>query len=237
MHERATLGGVKVVPIEEYNRLYTTRYEISEKTLAMVLLKADNRKVEKNGVRINNFFYLHPDLAYYKKQYVEVRYSEDDYTRCFVIPPPTDAIPNPDIIEAQAVVAGGALRPNKETMAMVAHQRKHESKIRREHQFLTQSIIRGESVEDRVAAQLEPEVEEEFQVAVAVGERATGSGSTQPPARVHLVGRLDRRRVGPQRIQPVTVDQVKAVEVDESIFEEEETASMGVKLWEDEDDS
>jgi hypothetical protein len=237
VHERVTLGGAKVVPIEEHERLYTTRYEISETTLALLLMKVKSCKVEKNGVRMNGFSYLHPDLAYYKKQYVEVRYSEDDYTRCFVIPPPTNAIPNPQIIEAQAVIAGSILKPNKQSQAMVAQQRKHEEKIKREHSLLTHSIIRGESTEDRVVAQLEPEVEEVSQVALAVGSNATGSGFTPiPPARVHLVGRLDRRHVRSQTIRPVTVDQVKETQVDESIFEAPETASAGVKLWEDDDE-
>lgn len=239
-----------MVPIEEYNRLYTTRYEISEKTLALILMKAQQRMVEKNGVRVNGFSYIHPDLAYYKKQNVEVRYSESDYTRCFIIPPPTEAIPNPAIIEAEAVIAGGALHPNKQSMALVAQQRRHEDKIKREHSLLTHSMIRGESVEDRVAAQLEPD-EEWASEAVAVaggggGGSAFGGGraaSSPPsdglssPARVHQLTRLDRLRItAPRASQLVTVDQVRDTATDESIFEElEEPASGGVRLWDDEE--
>lgn len=234
VHERSTLGGARVVPMEEYRRLYTTRYEISESTLALLLMKAEQRMVKKNGVRMFNFSYLHPDLAYYKGQNVEVRYSEDDYSRCFIIPPPTDAIPNPNIIEAQAVIAGTIRRPNKQTQMLISTQKKHEAKIIREVQLINYSMIRGESVEDRVAAQLEPEVEEEAQVAIAVGAEAAGSGFAPPPARVHLVGRLDRKRVGgPKAIRPVTVDQVKDTPVDDSIFEE--PSSGVVKMWEDDE--
>jgi hypothetical protein len=234
-HERSTLLGAKVVPIEEYQRLYTTHYTISEHTLALLLMKAEQRLVRKNGVSLfqQGFSYLHPDLAYYKGQYVEVRFSEDDYSRVFIVPPPTEAIPNPKIIEAHLVTRGGVLHPNKQTLAMISHQRKHEEKIIREHSLLTHSMIRGESAEDRVAAQFEPEVEE-AEVAIAVGGGASGAGFSQPPARVHLVGRLDRLSKGRGAIRPVTVDQVANTQTDESIFEA--PASGGVRMWDDEEE-
>ncbi len=237
-HERTTLMGATVVPLEEYQRLYTTHYTISERTLAMLLMKAEQRMVRKNGVSLfqQGFSYLHPDLAHYKGKgiYVEVRYSEDDYSHVWIIPPPTDAIPNPDMIKAELVTRGGVLRPNKETLAMVSHQRKHEERVIREAQLINQSMIRGESIEDRVAAQFEPEVEE-AQIAVAGG---AGVGfSSGPSARVHQLHRFDRKRSGGQQaIRPASVDQVASTQTDESIFEVEDPASGGVRMFEEDED-
>jgi len=252
VHERTTLGGAKVVPIEEYQRLYTTHYEISEQTLALVLMKAEKRIPRKNGVSINGFEYLHEQLAYYKGLEVEVRYSDDDFRRVFIVPPPTDAIPNPDIIEAEAVIRGGVLKPNRETQKQVARQRNFEEKVRRDHNFITQSIIRGESVQDRVAAQIEPEEEVEFRIAVSGGDgrgrvfEGTHASSdltstSGGPARVHQLTRLDRKHVGRAAIRPVTVDEVVETEVDESIFEElfdaERVNGNGkVRMWDAEEE-
>jgi hypothetical protein len=262
-HERTTLMGASVVPIEEYQRLYTTHYTISEQTLAMLLMKAEQRMVRKNGVSLfqHGFSYLHPDLAPYKGKgiYVEVRYSEDDYSHVWIIPPPTHDIPNPAMIRAELVTRGGVLKPNKETLAMVSRQRKHEERVIREHSFINQSIIRGESVEDRIAAEIEPEEERVFEaVAVAGGGGSDGGGQgralstsldghsspARPPgegpshrASVHQLHRFDGKRLGGHKaIRPVTVDQVRDTETDESIFEVEEPASGAVRMWDDEED-
>jgi hypothetical protein len=251
VHERTTLGGAKVVPIEEYQRLYTTRYEISENTLALVLMKAEKRIPRKNGVSINGFEYLHTQLAYYKGLEVEVRYSDDDYKHVFIVPPPTDAIPHPDIIEAEAVIRGGVLNPNRETQKQIARQTKFEAKVRRDHELITQSMIRGESVQDRVAAQIEPEEEVEVRIAVSGGDgrgRVCESPHASPdlappfggPARVHQLTRLDRKRVGRAAIRPVTVNQVAEMEVDEDLFDAGEIFEQGEKgkvmMWEPEED-
>jgi hypothetical protein len=246
VHERTTLGGAKVVPIEEYHRLYTTRYEISDNTLALVLMKAEMRTVRKNGVAINGFDYLHTQLAYYKGLEVEVRYSDDDYKRVFIIPPPTDAIPHPDIIEVEALIRGGVVNPNRESQKKVARQKNFEAKVRRDHEYITQSMIRGESVQDRVAAQIEPEEEVEVRIAVSGGEGRMASpylaSPSGGPARVHQFTRLDRKRVGAAAIRPVTVDQVAEIEIDEDVFDEEIEqgerikGNVKVKMWEDDED-
>jgi hypothetical protein len=136
----------------------------------------------------------------------------------------------------------------------------HERKVINEFQLLNQSLIRGETVEDRVAQMIEPEEEQVLEaVAAAGGGGAFGgqgravptadslSSSAREPgeangsshrASVHLMNRLDRRRVGASAIRPVTVDEVAEVEIDESIFENEEPSGNGsvVKMWEDEED-
>lgn len=257
VHQRVTLGGAQIVPMEEYERLYTTRYEISEEALALLVMKAERRRVGKNGIWLHqrNWSYLHPDLAYYKGQDVEVRYDED-FSRCFVVTPK-------GILEASLVTASTLRNPNKETLATIKRQTAHERNIIREHSLLTQSMIRGETTEDRVAQMIEPE-EERVPLAVAAaggngvafwgqGHAAPATGSHSSSARepgehvgvghrasVHQFTRLGGRRISSvPATRPVTVDQVAEVEIDESIFEDEEPQSNGgnlVKMWEDEED-
>ena len=220
----------KIVPIEEHQRLYTTRYDISEQALALLVMKAERRRVGKNGIWMfqRNWSYLHPDLAYHKGEDVEVRYSEDDLSRVFIVLPK-------GIVEAQLVTPSSIRNPNKQTLATIKHQAAHERQVIRDHSFLTQSIIAGESVEDRVAAQLEPAEEVVEAVAAAGGSRAPISSGF--PARVHQLTRLDRLRsvAGPRTLRPVTVDQVTNTAVDESIFSADESSDSGVAMWEEEE--
>jgi hypothetical protein len=230
-HQRATLGGAVIVPIEEHERLYTTRYTVSEESLALLLLKSAKRRVVKNGVRMfqQGWHYLCPELSRYKGDdfEVEVRYSESDYSHVFIVPPSTPDIPNPKILRADLVTPTSIQRQhlNKQTVDLVARTKNHERKLHREWNLLTQSIIRGESTEERVAAQLEPEEEIVEAVAAAAGGSRTPVSSRGPmtsisagvpdgfhiparmsgdggygavpssPATVHQLTRLDRVRV------------------------------------------
>lgn len=209
-HQRMTLGGALVVPIEEYHRLYTTHYTISEEALALFLMKVEKRKVTKNGVWLHqrNWWYLNSALWEYKNDTeVEVRYSEDDYSRCWVV------VPDGKIIEAQLVTPTTILNPNKATVKMVAEAAAHERKVIRQFSFITQSQIRGESVEDRVAALIQPE--EVVDVAAVAG----GGVDVMPvPAQVHSFTRMDHQKVRVPKKRNVTAHDVTTTIADSNIF-------------------
>jgi len=210
-HERRALGGALIVPIDEYQRLYTTRYEISDEALALFLMKVENRKVMKDGVWLHNrnWWYLNQAMWPYKGQDVEVRYSEDDYSRCWIVAP--DGV----IIEAQLVTPSNILNPNKATLKLIAEAAAHERKVIKEFSFITQSQIRGESVEDRVAALIQPE---DVAEAVAV---AGGSGAVFPAApiaQVHSFTRMDRTKIRAPKARMVTAHEVSSAAVETDIF-------------------
>jgi hypothetical protein len=118
-HERLTLGGGRVVPAEEFSRLYTTRFEISAKTLALLLMKAEKRRVRKNGVQCfrKSWFYYHEAMSMFKGTDVEVRFSDDDYGRVFVI------LPNHKVCEAELITPTSLINPNKRTLETVKRAR------------------------------------------------------------------------------------------------------------------
>ncbi|MGH9943323.1 MAG: Mu transposase C-terminal domain-containing protein, partial [Pyrinomonadaceae bacterium] len=101
-HQRVTLNNATVIPLEEYERLYVAKYgriEIAEEALALLLMKPKSCKVGKNGVEPlrRGQAYLHPAMSAWKDHYVEVRYTENDYSRVWVI------FPGGEICEAPLV--------------------------------------------------------------------------------------------------------------------------------------
>lgn len=207
-HQRMALGGAMIVPIEEYKRLYTTHFTISEESLALFLMKVERRKVEKNGVWLHqrNWWYLHQEMWQYKGREVEVRYSDDDFSRCWVV------APDGKIIEAELVTPSTIRNPNKATLTMIKEAAAHERKVIRQFSFITQSQIRGESTEDRVAALIQPE-EEVIDVAAVAG-----GGGVAAPARIHAFTRMDQKKIRAPRNRIVTSADVSSAAADSGIF-------------------
>lgn len=204
-HERRTLGGGTCTPIEEFRLLYTTRYEISEETLSLLVMKAEKRRVRKNGVQCfqKNWFYYHESMSAFKGTDVEVRFSDDDYSRVFVI------LPNHKVCQAELITPTSLINPDKRTINTVRRARAFERGVIKDFTFIAQSNIRGESVEDRVARQLDSNVAEESE-AVSVESPNTTSV-------VHKITRLDGRMIKERR-DDVTVDGVAHTDADDSIF-------------------
>lgn len=204
-HERLTLGGEKIVPVEEFRRLYTTRYEISSETLALLLMKAEKRRVRKNGVQCfrKSWFYYHEAMSLFKGTDVEVRFSDDDYGRVFVI------LPNHKVCEAELITPTSLINPNKRTLETVKKARAFERGVIKEFNFIAQSNIRGESFEDRVARQLE--------LSDPVERESVGEAPSNAPSVVHKFTRFDGQKIKESHVD-VTVDGVASVEADDSIF-------------------
>jgi hypothetical protein len=211
VHERPTLGSARVVPLEEYKRLYTTRYEISLDTLAILLMKAEKRTVQKNGVNcfLKHWYYYHEDMSMYKGKEVEIRYSDGDYSRIWVV------LPNGTICEATLITPTSLLNPNKQTLTAVRNAKAHERETQRNYSFYIQSHMRGETTEDRVARQLESE---------RAAEPCDESVSEEypEPARVHRLTYLDHRKKLAPTTAGVTNEDVAEADSDVSIFEQPE---------------
>lgn len=205
-HERQTLGGGKYIPMEELHRLYTTCYQISMETLSLLLMKAEKRRVRKNGVQCfqKNWFYYHEAMSVFKGKDVEVRFSDDDYSRIFIV------LPNHKVCEAELITPTSLISPNKQTIKAIRRARAFERGVINDFNLIAQSNIRGEAVEDRVARQLElSELEE---------RESVGEVSSNTPSTVHKFTRLDGQRIRESR-SDVTVDSVASVDAEDSIFD------------------
>ncbi len=202
------LGGARVVPLEEYERLYTTRYKIAPESLALLLMKPEKRTVRKNGVQCfqKNWFYWHESLSEYKGMDVEVRYSEEDYQRVWVI------LPDRQICEAELITPTSLLKPNKRTLQAVAETRAKERRIIREYHLLAESGLRGESTEDRVAVALNQEGDALIRL-VGACEEGEARMNTNPTS--HVDGVDSQSPVQAE----ITASDIARIEADYSIFD------------------
>lgn len=146
VHEKTSLGGKKIIPIEEYEALYKTRYEIAPETVAMLLMKSTTRTIGKDGVNCfqKNWFYWNDEMSLFKKKKVEVRFSERDYTKVWVI------MPDKTICEAKRIEPSSLLIPNQETLKQVRKMRANEKNYIDNFHLIHQSSLRGETIEDRL---------------------------------------------------------------------------------------
>lgn len=225
-HRRSTLGGAVIVPLEEYRRLYTTRYEISEEALALLLMRADKRLVRKNGIQFGraNWWYHHPELAKHKGHEVEIRYDDADYSRLWVFLP-ARAGQRPEICEATLITPTSLLNPNKATLGVVKTAEAQERKLIRDHRLLNHSMVRGETAEDRVAAELAEQEQEERIEAVA-------GGGLQ--ASVHRLTRMDGHKLRAVSRGISAVD-AATIAADDSIFESGDSGPGRVREFDYED--
>lgn len=198
-HKRSVLGGAKIIPTQEYERLYTTRYEISDDALALLLMKPGKRKIGKNGIQmfLSHWYFLHPAMAEFKGEEIEIRYSDGDYSRIWAI------LPNAQIVEASLVTPSSIINPNRQTMETIKRQQAHERNVARDFQFIQASNWRGETAEDRVAQLVNPQ-EIEVPQKIAVGDN-------QP--RIHNLTRFDKPKLTSSANQQISTEQVESAEI------------------------
>ena len=216
-HKRSVLGGATIVPIDEYQRLYTTRYEISDEALALFLMRVDVRKIGKIGVQMfGGKWFQHEAMSEFKGQSVEIRYSDGDYSRVWAV------LPNGQIVESACINPGSILNPNKQSMETVKKMESRERKMAKEWLFVQQSNWRGETTEDRVAQLINPAEIEEVQQKIAVNESP----------RIHALTRFDKPKLSSVAKQKVSTEQVEKAEVID-IFSKAEKPEIQIKdEWE-----
>ena len=222
-HERATLGGKRVVPVEEYNRLYTTRFEIDEDSLGLLTLKSESRVIKKLGVRVTgtpaNHYFYHPGMFEFKGKEVEVLSNEADYSAVKVILP---SVP-PQLVMAMPQTPVSVLTPDKGVMKEIMAQQAHERKLAKEWAPWNERVRKGITAEDVVAA-AHAEYELEENEAVAVNE--------SPKGRVQKITRMDRLAKARTNIaKPISLEAVRAAKADETIFEDRPEAVQLENEW------
>lgn len=199
-HLRTTQGNKQIVPLERFDELYRTRFEIAEETLALLLMKAQKRTIGKNGIEIFGQQYLHPQLAAYKEIYkktdVEVRYDDNDLNQIWVVLPN-----NGGILKVDRLVRGGLLDVNKQTIETVKRTQAEERRLQREYRALQERRLRGETAEMTVARQLgQNDFDEPERMPVAVGERPSMS----------IISRFDGAKTSFGSITPAGEDESSA---------------------------
>lgn len=149
-------------------------------------------------------------MSQYKGMEVEVRYSDADYSRVWVI------LPDGHICEATLITPTSLLNPNKQTLEAVRAAKAYERKLQREYNFYTRSHLSGETTEDRVARQLESER------IVESSEEIVGKEHSPTPSSIHLMTYLDRPKKLSHLPKEVTQEEVAAASTDISMFDQAE---------------
>src|SRR5262249_4132888 len=137
---------------------------------------------------------------------VEVRYSEEDYQRVWVI------LPDRQVCEAELITPTSLLNPSKRTLQAVAETRAKERRIIREYHLLAESGLRGESTEDRVTVALNQEGEALIRL-VGACEEGESRMNTNPTSHSDSIDSQSPIRA------EVTASDVARIEADYSIFD------------------
>lgn len=147
IHERYNLGGILITPIEEFNSLYTTRYEIPQDLVATLLLKSKVKTIGKNGVICfqKNYSYWHDSMAEVADGVkVQIKFTDQDYKKIWVV------MPDKKLVEAKLVEPVAFLNPNKETLKMVKKMEAKKRETIRNFHLLQQSNLRFENTEKQL---------------------------------------------------------------------------------------
>ncbi len=147
-------------------------------------------------------------MSEFKGHTVEIRYTDDDYSRVWVV------LPNGEICESSLISPTSLINPNKQTLKAVRDARAHERKLIRDFDLLKQSQLRGETSEDRVM----------------YGRKSLGkekveriSPRQQPgQAVVHKMTRMDRKKHFKLHKPGVSLDEASVAQADELIFDTSE---------------
>lgn len=184
LHERVNLGGISIVPIEEYKRLYTTPYKISKDIVVNLLLKSATRTVGKNGINCfrKNWHYWHDDMSKIEAGLkVQIKFTDQDYSKIWVV------LPDKKIVEAELIEPVSFLNPNKDVLKQI---KRIEAKKRAEiHNFhlLQQSRLRFETTEEYLSKSLPDE--ENF-----INSELSESSESSSKASVHLFPTITRNK-------------------------------------------
>ena len=207
------------MPIEEYQRLYTTRFEIADESLAIFLMRRDSRKIGKIGVQMfGGKWFQHEAMSQFKGEAVEVRYSDSDYSRIWAV------LPDGQIVESVCINPGSIQNPNKQSMKIVKTMEAAERKMGREWNLIQQSNWRGETTEDRVAEMINPDEEPPDEQRMVVNARPT----------IPIITRYDKRRLSGSSRPTVTADQIENANVIEGMFGSPDKKPVRIKdEWED----
>jgi hypothetical protein len=212
-HTRITLGNRRIVPVEEFHKLYTTRFEISEVAMSRLLMKGDSKLIGKNGVGIDGtpWHYLDRDgrMKKYAGSYVEVRWYDSDMSRVWVF------LPDGERLEVEVLEKSTFYALNKDTAERISKQKKMDRRLLREHSYLTQSIIRGESSEDRAA------IAEQEEYELEVVERPIAVGEGDETSKVRVLTRMDRPGIRAVKPRGISRSDIASARVDSSIFVQE----------------